>query len=73
MSMGVCRNRMRTRPFLVWTAFLVVSCAIPASVNRAGNQFGIITSEGIVLATVGGTATGVTNAGLIRLIRAGVA
>jgi hypothetical protein len=60
-------------PVLVWSAFLLASCATAANINGAGNRFGIITSEGIVLATVSGMATGLTNADLTRLIRAGVA
>jgi hypothetical protein len=45
---------------------------MPARVDSAGNQFGIVTSEGIVIAIIEGTATGLTNTGLTRLIEAGV-
>jgi hypothetical protein len=55
------------------SAILLVSCAVPVSRHGSCNKFAIITSEGIVLATVDGMATGFTNADLARLIRAGVA
>jgi hypothetical protein len=50
------------------------ACANPeASVGRTGAPFAIITSEGIVLVTVEGGATGFTNADLTRLIRKSLA
>ena len=62
----------RWRVFILSTICLV-SCATPERLHGAGNKFGIVTTEGIVLATVDGMATGLTSADLTRRIRAGVA
>lgn len=51
---------------------LVASCARPGTPNDSQAQFGIITSEGRVLANVEGSATGFTNTELTHLIRTGV-
>ena len=61
------------RWILLFSSILAVSCAGPAPANDSRGQFGIVTSEGMVLANVEGSATGFTNTELTHLIRTGVA
>jgi hypothetical protein len=60
-----------------WTLLVVLifvaSCAGLRNANDSQDQFGIVTSEGTVLATVEGSATGYTDTELTKLIRNGVA
>jgi hypothetical protein len=64
---------MTIRGVLFLSVILMTSCAKPEIPGSTWNQFAIITSQGIVLATVNGTVTGLTSRDLTRLIRAGVA
>jgi hypothetical protein len=78
---GDAFDREITMPPIVtamrWTllvaSIFVASCAELRNANDSQGQFGIVTSEGTVLATVDGSATGYTHNELTQLIRKGVA
>jgi hypothetical protein len=58
---------------LLFCAVLTPSCAQMPAADASRSRFGVITSEGVISATVGGSATGFTNTNLTGLIRAGLA
>jgi hypothetical protein len=58
---------------LLFSSIFVASCTGPGVANNSPGQFGIVTSEGMVLANVEGSATGYTNTELTNLISRGVA
>lgn len=57
----------------ICAGLIVASCMRPGVSDDSRDRFGIITSEGTVLAIVQGSAIGFTNADLTRLIWSGVA
>jgi hypothetical protein len=58
---------------LLFSSIFVASCAGANNANDSQDQFGIVTSEGTVLANVEGFAAGYTHTELTKLIRDGLA